>query len=698
MCGANTAARKGYVICYVAMANKAPYKSISIKPVDGLLDTRLTPDEVALNGYRWVESYECLERGKLCRMSGYRRFLDTEFSNNADAHDQLLSVTGRTIRQPVIFTHEHEMASGSRKFFWGTANFLAALNNSTGNYKIIGDNFSPPETSYSPDVRWTAAGFSDVVVFTNGVDEAVWHVVDQPANDNGQSVQPIDDLRLLNITRVGFVKQWAGLTFYFNVVQDGVRQSYRVLWSDYQNPLSVKPKASASVAGRKDLDYGEVVLNAAEIGNSLLVYTNKGVWKADIDTTNGVSWTKFYNASREGDRCLKFPRWLISTGAEHYLGANDGIYVMSLYVDKPQRVEWIHKASATMYNDLDTSRCLVHCAGHEVNKKQLWFSWARNGEATPQNSLVLNTEYPFASYVPHGFTAFGNFGFTRQQSVRDFLLSRCICTQAGLDAAGLGFDHEGGYCDPTLEVINNSGCVNSPPTSIWTNQSVDLDGVPVEDFSKPQDPQSLCAQLSGLTLADLCRAEDDAGECRPTELFVMADANDFCLKQTDPGIAYRERCTDFSGCGTYVKDGYRSILRSGPIDLGLPEIEKILQRFAIEAAPVEQTIPSQIRLKVGTAAQALDPNKADLDSNCVILYQEQPLMDLVCQSTKTARQHLAANTRPDEDIAWPMWYPGRFLYYELTVVNEKVNPQDTGGLVCLSRFTFRVLVRGAGRL
>jgi len=679
------------------MAARVPYKPITIRPIDGLLDTRLTPDEIPIGGYRYVESWECLARGKLCRMSGWRRLLDEEFNNNADLHDQLLTITEREVRQPIIFLFTHPMPLGTNKFYAASANVLYALNNGTGNWKVIGDEFSPAQSASCPEVRWSAAGFGDVVVFSNGIDPVVYQVVDQPAlGDTDQSVQTISDLELLNITRVGFVKQFAGLTIYFNVVQDAVRHSYRAIWSDYQNPLSVKPKASASVAGYKDLDFGEVILAAEELGNSLVVYTNKAIWQADLGGDAGLIWSKRYSPKDVGDRCLVYPRTLVSTGSEHYFFARDGIYLFSQYVAKPQRIEWIHNASAIVFEDLDSSRCVVHHGAHEVDKKQIWWSWAKTGEACPTQSFVINTEYSFASLVPKGFSAFGLFGFIRQRILRDFLIEKCICDAAGLEENGLGFVHEGGFCAAPADCTGCDADTESDceaPTSIYTNETVDLDGVEVEDLNfgggNTPDAQSLCTALAGLTVQDLCQVEAVAAECKDADLFIGASTEDFCLKEMDSEVRYRERCSDMAGCGTYIKDGYLSILRSGPLDLGLPEQEKRISRFGVEIHPEEQSVPSQLELKVGSAVQAIDPNKFDENGRCVIMYREEVPRSLECLSTKTAVEHAEAGTRPDEDVAWTLDMIGRYFYFELTVSNPNVSPPNTGGAVCLSRISFR---------
>ena len=673
--------------------SRNPYKTITIKPVSGLVDTRATADEIPLGGYRYVQAWEVLQKGKLCRASGFRRAGADFWNNNADLHDHLEGV----FRQPIVWKWAFTQAIGIDKHFCATQNRLYALNNGTGNWKVIGDTFGGAETTACPERTWWGAGYGDLCVFTNGSDKPVYHVIDQPADNAGQSVALIPDLELLNISAVGFVIEWAGITFYCNIVQDGVRKSYAVLWSDYQNPISVKPKASASLAGYKYFDFGEVILNAAPIGNSLLFYTNKGIWQCDTTSatvttatgetiTPGLTFFKRYDADRPGDRCLAFPKTLITTGSDHWYFALDAIYHYNLYLPFPERTDWIHRASAAIFDDIEESRCQGHCGGYEVAKKQIWWSWSRKGESCPSKSLTVNVEVPFVSFFPFGVTAFGNGAFKLQQTVRQWLISECVCTPAGLDSIGWGFTKEGGYCSSGGDTVPTC----TPPTCFWTTATVTIDGQLVEDLTQPMDPNSVCAKLAGSTIQDLCGQEWAADQCNTPDQFFMCSAEDYCIKQTDPEAFYYEFCQDFTGCGGYVKEGYQSLLRSGPIDLSQTR-HKLFTSFELECFPVPQAFPASIGLRVGMAETALDPN-ADPEGNCAILWEQEDLLPLKCLD-KLTQEQVEDGVVPDSPFIWPIYLDGIFFFYEIMISNPSVSPPDTGGACCLSRFAFNVALK-----
>lgn len=667
---------------------QVPYRSYTVKPVDGALDTRSTPDQIQLGSWRERQSWECLAHGKMCRMSGWKHLCADVYNNNADLHDQLLSIAGGGhVKQPIILLHEAVQPLGLNKLFAATQNRIYALNNSTGNWRVISDQYGGTPQSGCPDAAWWAAGTADIVTFTNGVNKPVYHVVDTPPDAvTQQSVALIPDCESLNISTVGLMFTWNHLTFYANVTQDGAKASYRVLWSDYDRPLSLKPKKSVSLAGFFDMAFGEVILNAAPMGNVLFFYTNMGVWQCSIAGVDQVlSFQKRYDAPRPGLRCLAYARTLISTGVEHYFMSGDGVYVYSYYVDSPQRIDWIHKATAVIYEDLNTGRCNAHLAGYDSQKKQITFWWAKNGQNCAGQGLVLSTEFNFVSTIPYGATAAANFGPNQQYSLRDFLLDKCICTLAGLDAAGGGFVKEGGYC-----VAQTDRTCSAYPTSFYSNTSVNLDGRMIEDTSQlSADANSLCHLLGNLTVGDVCNAEFSADQCRPVDRFIFASSADYCIKENDPNALYREVCTAFTGCGSYSKLGYRSPLKSGPMDFGMPTLRKLLSMFEPEMYPAMQTIPSMLSVKIGGATRAVDP----LAPDCAILYEPVQLIPLKCPDPKTATEHASDGTFGDDDYALRCFTWGENIFLEIDVVNPAAEPVDTGGGVCVSRLTFDVQTR-----
>lgn len=655
------------------------FKAVHIKPITGFLDNRSTADEVPVGGYRRAQNVEVTQKNKLCRMEGWEKLLSNNLYNNEDLHDQLAEIP-----QTINYLQQFVSNAGLSKLFAGTQNRLYALNNSIGNWKIIWDGIGGDPIAGCPDKSWYAGQVNNTVVFTNGTDFG-YHDIDQPVNEGTtQSVAPILDAAKIKLTKVGLVISWNNLMFYMNLELDGVRQSDVLLWSDFKRPLSLVPKPSVSLAGKKSLGTNHSILNARELGNVLMIYTTKGIWEVSVvGGLEVLSFRQVFSANDDAgrSRCIAYPNTLVSTGDDHYYFGKDGIYLYNVYLAKPDRVDWIHRATATIFDDINTGKCKVHVGAHHSNKKSILWSWLGAEESCPTRTFVVNTEYQFTSYIDAGFTALCNYSPDKPKSLREFILERCICTQAQLDAFGGLFVNEGGFCLPQTD----PACPVRP-TSFYTETPLVDDDVTTEDWTQAEpDENSLCALLEGVTPQDLCDAEFTSDQCDAALIFIMAATLDNTIKQ-QTRVFYREKCTNKGGCGTYQKLGYRTLLTSGPVDLRLPDDDKVINLMEIEAYPDDQTVPSSVNLRVGTSSQAHDPLVAG--GRCPILWQIQDPLSLECTSPITSEQHLEEGTRPDSDFSWPLWITGRFFYYEFEVVNPDVTPVDTGGSVCISRITF----------
>lgn len=658
-------------------------KYFNLAPGKGRLNTRAFPDEVPLGHYRYLQGIYKDEEGTVRRMRGYRRLLDTPVYNNADYHDQLDGY----LRQPFNFLFSANSTTGFSKLFGATQNRISALNNTTKNWEVISDMLGGDASTSCADRAWWADQVGNIVVFTNNVDPVVYHVLDQPAEgDAQQRVATIPDLETLKVTKAGFVIAWNNIMILGNLVQDGERRTYRAIWSDYKRPLSYVEKSGVSLAGLKDLEFGEIILNGKPMANALWVYTNKGVWEVTVDGTQGLVWNKRYSSGdRPNVNCLVYPRTLVSTGSEHYYWSGDGIYVYGPYLPEPLRLEELHDASDRIFKDINAGRCGVHHGAYYNNKKIIAWSWARSGDDCPTDTLLYNVKYPFASYMGEGFTAFCNHGPDTNLSLAQFLLEQCACTSAELDAYGQALVKEGGYCtaqtDPTCA---------TRPASFWTQNGLtdsDLD-VTTEDWTQETaDPDSLCVRLGGATVESLCGAEFTSDTCNPLELFVMASSIDNCLKEW-ADVNYREICTNTSGCGTYTRLGYKTVIRSGACHLNEPELEKIISVLSLEYQVGEEVVPVVIDARVGSAATAVDPNSDS--GRRVIMWENLERKTLDGQAELTQEEYAEEGTRPNEPFAWPLYHKGKFLYFELTISNPNVSPPDTGGDVSFSRLSVAI--------
>lgn len=658
------------------------FKNVVITPPTGPMDTRSTPDQVQVNGYRHVLNAAVTQKHRLCRDTGFQRFLETD--NNADLHDQLFGNTP----QPINMIYNAKSSAGISKLFVGTQNTIYALNSSTGNYRIISDQLGGDPVSGFPSTRWLGALNRDIVVLTNNQDKPVYHVIDAASDDDLQAVKLIPDLETLNVSRVALVFEWNNLTFYANVVQDGVRFGNRILWSDFGKALSVIPKANVSLAGHFDLDATEIILNAKPIQDAMLIYTNQGIWEARVVGGTGVlSFGRRWRAKDSFKRTLAYRHTLVSTGDEHYYFGSDGVYKYDFYTPRPELVEWIHKGSSLIFDDIDSGRCEIHSGGYEGSKNRIVWSWAARGEALPTRCFSINVEFPFSCYHDYGVTAFQNVSFDENTSLRSFILERCICTTvAELNAAGGDFVNEGGICAGEQDPV----CTEPTPKSFYSNTPLEIDGITMENFLGEADADSLYMLLGDLRIADLCDAEESADACDAEEIFVFALSADLCLKQS-AAVYYRELCTSKTGCGTYQRRGYRSRGLSGALGFSIPSDDKTANRFAVEAHPEDQTVPSKLVLRVGAASHAVDPLTEA--GKCAILWDTEEAKSLECLSPKSAAEMIAEGLRPDSELEWPIYIEGRYLYFEWTVINDEVDPPDTGGAVCFSRYTIDVMAK-----
>lgn len=654
-------------------------KTIDIPSLTGPLDTRSLAPHVKLGEWRHILNAWVNAENSLCRVPGWDKLLTRANYNNQDLHDQLLTLTEKASRQPITFLFEATSQRKNTMLLAGTGEVIYALNNGTGNWKVISDQVGTTSD------RWKAAQVFDTVVFTNGKDPLIYWQFDQGITDTGdQSVAQIPDLQnTLKITKAGVVVAWKDHLILMNVVVNGTVKSNGIYWSNYQRPLDLVP-SDISTAGAFELDSGETILGAMELGSRLIIYTDKNIWEASATGNEVVFVFAKRYTPKQSECCLFYPRTLISIGNQHVYAGVDGIYYYNLFQDKPQRIEWIHRASGRMFSDINRADCEAHVAGYNSERKELMFSYATGDSAVPTETFVLKPDFKFAYYLDRGLSAMVNYVLKEPgQILRDFLLEQCICSEEDFVTYWGGFAKEGGYCTtpPDLTV----DCEEGIPASIYTVNPKELEeGLETEDYDQVGATEdSLCAQLAFIgqtTLNQLCEAESRVDECRSGLRFVVADSIDYCLKELSENY-YRETTVGFSGCGSYSRRGYRTLLRSGPINAGLTKADKEWTRFQIEMDPALQSTPSQVKLRIGNHSQALDPN----NDSCGIVWEDQELKDMECQTDFNAVQHAANNTRPDGTFEWPLYNEGRNLYFEIEILNNKSSPVDTGGSCCFSR-------------
>jgi len=517
-------------------------KDLSLAPLTGVLDLRSSPDSLPQGAVRMRQNFQTTGEGKLRRGTGFQKFLSpTDIAveyNNEDFHDQLL-LFGSRIRQPVTLLYPATSMRQVRSLFLANQSCIARLNEYSGNYKILGTGFGGVPATSASAPRFKAACLGDYLAFTNDFDKPKYHILEQTGIE-GESLYEFDDFDLIGLRRARCVWSFANCLFFANVEMDSQRYGNRILWSNYANPTSFDPAKQASITGYYDLYPHETILAGEVLGNVFLIYTTHGIWEMSvIGGAQSFAFRRVYSAEKnENSGVLAFPNMLVNLGDVHLFADQDGLNVFSPLYANPDRPEWLHRATTLLFDNIDATNCEVHVGG--LNGDEVMFSIAEVDEENecPNVSLRINTSYKTCDVVDHGFTAFCNYSPQRTPTIRDFIIENGICTVEGLTALGHGYVFEG-LPRPMFELPD--GFVG--PNHIYTDQTVDVDGVLVEDWTQPAaSSDSLCALLDGEILDDICKA------CKSEAKWVAASSQDWCLKQLG-GVFYREICQNPEGLG-----------------------------------------------------------------------------------------------------------------------------------------------------
>lgn len=541
-------------------------------------------------------------------------------------------------------THLQEIVTtGARKLIAGTMSRLYELNQSSGNWRVLADGMGSPGYTAAQcgcnDVRSMTATMGSYLIHTNNFDPpGIYLLGEESATCDLNSIQPITDLIALGITRAGGVVTWKGFTFFYDITEDGERKGGEIIWSDFEAPDSYI-ESDTSFAGRATVAVGATILNAAPLGNWLILYTDKGIIRVTL--VGGDDVFNFEDIYRGGN-ALKYKFSLINTGDAHlYLGESD-IYVFTQFDTRPINQLWITKAAGMIFNGIseddasyspiNVDACNLVTGGWNEETKEAFLSWPTGAGICPNVTLRLNTKFNTADFIDHGFTAFLTFRKDERPTVGEWIEDMGLCPRGSKIATGV---KDGEVCDV-------GSVVENPPLYIRNE---------TEDPDLPAHEDSLCARLEGMSLDDFCE------DCAPATTFIAASASDFTLKQLEDDIFYRqilggdiEAYDGYSCHGEfYTNVGYDTAMQEGA-ERYRSEDEKIIKRIRIEAEPLAQASPSTLECDIGYAPTP----------SCFTWKEAEPKL-FECQSNKSAAQHIADGTRPDEQFNFPVWRRGVYL-------------------------------------
>lgn len=218
------------------------------------------------------------------------------------------------------------------------------------------------------------------------------------------------------VTRARVAISHRQMVILMNLTVGGVDQPTRILWSDinrlyfgYDDLDGIAP-----VTGWQDLEYGDRIVNAAELGDQIIIYTERAIWSMRFMPTQAGIWAfrKLYDdpAGRRGT--LRYPNTLVNDGKYHYYVSTDGIYRFNHLMNEPERVRWIDAASSLMFREncslrIDRLRPNDLVAEKIAGTDEIWISWPTVGSTDNTHTICLNTAAQTADYMESGFNCFG---------------------------------------------------------------------------------------------------------------------------------------------------------------------------------------------------------------------------------------------------------------------------------------------------
>ncbi len=518
-----------------------------------------------------------------------------------------------------------------------TKSRIYSSNDYTGNWRVLADGLggdNEDDCNTCGLRRFSSAQLGNYIVFTNNFDPVLaWKFGDPPSGLDLWSAHNVEDLLVIGITKARCIAEFNGFLILGNVEIEGEHKSSRIYWSDYNAPLSWIPH-DQSLANFHEFGLGEQVIRVEPLGKYLMVYTDQAIYQGVAVSDPDLV---FQFNTIPTDNPLRFQHSLVNNGKAHIYASDSGIYVVTASDPRPSRLEWMHKADGAIYkgvtdkilagfNGLDPfgsvnrDRCEQFVGGYNALTEEVWFSWPTDDNTCPNMSLVLSLRYESADLVDHGFSAFAVYRPDYRPTIRDWLNQQGICQAAEAD-----FVKEG---------LPSSLTFGDPPLYLWNE---------TEDPTAPIHEDSWCARLGNSTLDDMCNV------CDASPVFVMADAEDFTLKEYDPEVYFREQYVALTN--TYSEEGYYTLIQSDACKWGAEE-EKVIKQVLIDYDAVEQEPPSELTCEVAYGSQP----------SCMT-WKSLGDRELKCLTALTAAQHSANRTRPDLAAKYAAFYRGRFLAY-----------------------------------
>lgn len=590
-------------------------------------------------------------------------------------------------RQFVTMLQSFGGDGGTSRVLAGTRGRIYQSTGDGGSWRLLLASGDQSEDTTVPFLRWQCVTLGNIAVFTNAEAYVHWAIYEgEPDVETGMTAIPSDDHIALGVTSVKVLGAWQGFVFYANVVMEGQIYKNRVLWSDFNDPISIR-RGGESVAGYSDLDGDEEVLRIEKLGSRSMLYTDKSVYAMSL-----VGGTQIWHFDRiySGPLAMRFRNSLINMGNRHVYAASSDLVVMEEFAREPQTFTFLTSAAGAIFKGLDVellegleesgiqafgpihqSFCHNLIGGFDQERQIGWISWPSDQDTSgiPAQSIAIQWEHKKACLVDHGFTAFCSHAPKDGYSLRKWLADIGACVPEPI--VGEGNPEYGSEPDQDLRWIRNS----------------------TEDKDLPVSEDSVCSKLAANP-----ELEPNCDPCVPGWWFLMASALDMTIKRYQPD-SDRVRCVDPGTAGAwtiedhptstaqYTTEGCVSLLQLDPLTYGKPA-DKTAEMATVHgdtpdvANPVDDDPDARptIHVHVGVGAQV---------SNMIWhpCLKTRPLDVL---SSRTPSQHAARNTRPATPPTFPFFRSGSFVAWRLLIADVDGGPV-TGAIASINEMRVRLM-------
>lgn len=621
--------------------------------LNGGLDTRSADGACVSGWFRLLLNIDGSEPFQMCCLGGWqRRMADAQCVNNQDLHDQMVETgtyqlpysyttpgysifigtayydipiyqnfpevtteeclglyyLNRNCREAITFIKSVTSVSGARRLLAGTHSRLYASDDAGGNWRIIADGLggecSPDNLCTCSSIRMSGATLGNYTILTNNTDEVlVWQFDIGPAGCYGWSADYVQELRELNLVRASGVTVFQGITILWDVTMDNQDYPNRMLWSDYNAPLSWIP-GGESIAGFLDLALGERIIICIPMGGRLRVITNQAVYMGQaVQDERVLVFTEVYRLQGGVTSSLPaFRNGIAICGSFQIWVGQDDIYAMEEYDTSPQIVDWLHRASGVIfkgisenwvnsstvrsYAPVNRKACDQVIARWSGRRQCVIVSWPTGTSVCPDLSLFIWPETHKASIVDYGFTDVVEHQNSPAISWRDYMGQIGIC-----NPVDFLLPKEGESCPVEFTPREFSGLWNA-----------------TEDTSLPRDPNSWSAVFCGVCMSDLCKS------CEADTSLVLASASDKTLKEFTPSQYFREELVSQTdepfpepNLGEYVQNSYPVMIQADAEQREGPS-EKTFRAMLVAYTAADATVPPVL---VGSAGGGWTPGCLD---------------------------------------------------------------------------------------